>query len=50
MIKPYVEAAPELVTMVSDQNPLGRIGKPSEVRGAAVWLASDASSFCTGTE
>jgi NAD(P)-dependent dehydrogenase (short-subunit alcohol dehydrogenase family) len=27
---------------------LGRGGAPSEVAGAAVYLASDASSFCTG--
>ncbi|KAH9848961.1 hypothetical protein C2E23DRAFT_403256 [Lenzites betulinus] len=28
--------------------PMGRIGEPHELRGAVVWLASDASSFCTG--
>lgn len=27
---------------------LGRIGEPEEVVGAALYLASDASSFCTG--
>lgn len=31
-------------------HPLGRIGKPEEVAEAAVWLASDASSFTTGVE
>lgn len=31
-------------------HPLGRIGKPEEVAEAAVWLASDASSFTTGLE
>jgi NAD(P)-dependent dehydrogenase (short-subunit alcohol dehydrogenase family) len=28
--------------------PLGRIGMPEELKGLAVWLASDASSFVTG--
>ena len=31
-------------------HPMGRIGKPEEVAEAAVWLASDASSFTTGVE
>jgi NAD(P)-dependent dehydrogenase (short-subunit alcohol dehydrogenase family) len=30
--------------------PLGRIGDPDEVAKAAVFLASDDSSFVTGTE
>ena len=31
-------------------HPMGRIGKPAEVAEAALWLASDASSFTTGVE
>jgi len=30
------------------QNPMNRIGKPWELKGAALFLASDASSFITG--
>jgi len=33
----------------SARRPLGRIGKPEEIAGAALYLASDASSFVTGT-
>lgn len=41
---------PETVMHVTrTQIPLGRIGEPSEIVGAALYLASDASSFTTGT-
>ncbi|KAI6159842.1 hypothetical protein EDD17DRAFT_1778687 [Pisolithus thermaeus] len=31
-------------------SPLGRIGRADEIRGVVTWLASDASSFCTGSK
>jgi NAD(P)-dependent dehydrogenase (short-subunit alcohol dehydrogenase family) len=31
-----------------ENTPLGRVGVPADIKGIAVWLASDASSFVTG--
>jgi NAD(P)-dependent dehydrogenase (short-subunit alcohol dehydrogenase family) len=33
----------------SARRPLGRVGKPEEIAKAALYLASDAASFVTGT-
>ena len=30
--------------------PMKRYGEPSELVGASIWLASDASTFVTGSE
>jgi NAD(P)-dependent dehydrogenase (short-subunit alcohol dehydrogenase family) len=35
--------------LVKLQMPLGRIGEPEDIVGAALYLASDASAYCTGT-
>lgn len=40
---------PEVRASVTSATPMGRFGDPSELVGAAVFLASDASSFVTGT-
>ena len=40
---------PERVAILKEKHPMGRLGKPEEVAYAALYLASDESSFVTGT-
>jgi 3-oxoacyl-[acyl-carrier protein] reductase len=39
---------PEFHAEIADQTPLRRWGRPQDVAGAAVWLASPAAAFVTG--
>jgi len=41
---------PERETAILNHTPMKRYGKTHELIGATLWLASDASSFVTGTE
>ncbi|PKI85313.1 hypothetical protein MVES1_001248 [Malassezia vespertilionis] len=50
LVADQLDGDPGMMGRWSDANPLGRIGRPHELRGVAVWLASNASSFCNGAD
>lgn len=50
MVEALFTSYPERRTEWPKQNMLGRLSTPSEYRGAAVFLLSDASSFMTGSD
>ncbi|WP_116134685.1 SDR family NAD(P)-dependent oxidoreductase [Tropicimonas sp. IMCC34043] len=41
---------PEMMEMILDGIPMGRAGEASDVAGCALFLASELSAYCTGTE
>lgn len=48
MLDRLFKANPEATEHFIKEQPMGRIGTPSEVVNAVLWLCSDASSFVTG--
>jgi NAD(P)-dependent dehydrogenase (short-subunit alcohol dehydrogenase family) len=49
LTKPYFEDNGEMVKKWMDMSPMHRPGEPEELMGIAVYLASDASTFVTGS-
>jgi gluconate 5-dehydrogenase len=45
---PAPTASATLVERLSNHSPLGRMGHPHELKGAIVFLASEASNYMTG--
>jgi glucose 1-dehydrogenase len=44
-----LKSQPELMKILLGEIPLGRMGKPEDVAGLAVYLASDEASYVTGS-
>jgi len=48
MIDRFTGKKKEVEQLFASQEPIGRLGEPSEVANAVIWLCSDAASFVTG--
>ena len=48
MLQASIQIGPEIEKLIRSSTPSGRFGEPEEIAEAAVWLASDRSSYVSG--
>ena len=48
MVRQLIEHIPKMEKVLTNMQPMGRLGQPEEVAEAVVWLCSDAASFVIG--
>lgn len=46
---PFSAVHPELLDLAKDKSSMQKLGNPEDIANAALFLASDAGGFCTGT-
>lgn len=50
LTRAVLDNAPEMESAWISLTPVGRLGVPEDLKGAIVFLASDSSSYVTGSE
>jgi NAD(P)-dependent dehydrogenase (short-subunit alcohol dehydrogenase family) len=49
LVDRIVAKQPEIVTAITEREPIGRMGQPGEIATAVLWLCSDEASFVVGS-